>query len=569
MKLIIFKELIIVTIILSLIFLLTDCANIQTPPGGPKDSIPPSVIWGVPLDMTKNFKDKQIEIRFSEWPDRNKVVQNVSISPPVELGYSWSGTKLNIEFLNELKPNTTYSFLLGTEYTDLSGNKPDSAFAITFSTGEKIDSGKINGILLGEKIDGAYIYAYKTNDKNIDTLNPEITPAEYKTQVGNNGNFTLRALPDGNYRLIAVKTDFKDNLFHPATDFFGTTSQDLTVKDGNASLAKIILVKYPDLLNPEIIDFQLAGKKILYFTFSKPLLSNFEVNFDAKAIQIFDSVSGKILPIEGYFLDSTFSQRLFVRLSDTLIPEVQYSFKVLSDNYFKDTSGVFVKKINYNFSSKQIKSEFQFKLISAPFKDSTRAVKPNFNYSFNFNCPVQFDSAQTYFKFSQLNDKSVLPFSVKLISPNSIKLTPDIELLPENWYRIEFMTKNISSIFEEKLKDTIFKYDFQTQDWRTFPKVSGKLLDKFGCSQIILQLISSDKAITYTANLNEDKSFSFPYVKPGKYFLRVFCDENKNGTYDFGQAFPYRHSEFFKNFSNEINVQERWDVENIMLLFDK
>jgi len=184
------------------------CKVLRAHSGGPPDTIPPRVVESYPADRTLNFKDNKISIYFSEWVERGSVMQNIAISPPIEYRLKWNGKKLDIRFLEVLKPNTTYSFMLGTDYTDTKSNKPDSAFGITFSTGSVIDSGTISGRIIGKDAASTYIYGYRIDNKNPDTLNYEEAKAEYSTQVGNNGQFTLRALPDGLYRIIAVKTSF-------------------------------------------------------------------------------------------------------------------------------------------------------------------------------------------------------------------------------------------------------------------------------------------------------------------------------------------------------------------------
>jgi hypothetical protein len=160
-------------------------------------------------------------------------------------------------------------------------------------------------------------------------------------------------------------------------------------------------------------------------------------------------------------------------------------------------------------------------------------------------------------------------FKVEKNTPNSLKIQHITELLSESWYRIIYNSTSIESIFGDKLKDSTYKWDFSTSDWRTFPNVSGKLLDKYNCGNVYLRLVSAEKQQNYEIKVEESGNWKFTKVKPGKYKLETYCDSNGNGKYDVGTAFPFKHAEKFKNFSNEIDVKDRWDVENIMLLFDE
>ena len=45
----------------------TSCANMQTPTGGPKDSIPPVLLNELPTNLSRNFKEKVIDLEFDEY----------------------------------------------------------------------------------------------------------------------------------------------------------------------------------------------------------------------------------------------------------------------------------------------------------------------------------------------------------------------------------------------------------------------------------------------------------------------------------------------------------------------
>lgn len=547
-------------------FFLNNCANIQMPSGGPKDKTPPAVISYEPSDRTLNYNENYIKIEFSKWVDRNKVIQNISISPPVDLQYSWSGKELEINFQNKLKEQTTYSFLIGTEYTDLKGNKPDSAFSLTFSTGNKIDTGRIEGFLVGEKSAGALIYCYRIDDKNPDTLNFENSPAEYKTQVGGNGLFSLRALPDGLYRVIAVKTDFKDNLFHPNTDFFGAATKDFEVKNGISSFVKLKIEKYPNYLPLSIVYNKNYEDSLVIFQFNKPV--SFLSSKNKDDFQIIDSSNKKNLEIKSIFLDSIYSKNLFVKLNDKIRDSVNYIFKLTRDSILVDTSGIYSTKIDYSFVANNTNTNYAFKLISTPFADSTQRVKKVTQLQFIFNKPILVPKDSIPVEIIDLNTKKKILLNIVYPQSNSIKIETQDELNADSWYRILLNLSLIRSLDNEIIKDTTVKYDFKTEDWRGFSDISGKLLDSIGCANIILNLLNSKNTIISSTKINTDKSFIFTNIPDGIYKIEGYCDENNNGKFDYGRAFPFQFSEHFVLFNNTVEVKPRWNLENIMLLFD-
>src|SRR3989339_777879 len=107
---------------LILILIIAGCANPIPPSGGLPDKTPPEIIEYEPANGTLNFSGNSITLNFNNYMDKNKVIDNVFISPNVPFTLDWSGKELEIEFTEPLTPNTTYALTLGTEYTDLKQN---------------------------------------------------------------------------------------------------------------------------------------------------------------------------------------------------------------------------------------------------------------------------------------------------------------------------------------------------------------------------------------------------------------------------------------------------------------
>src|ERR1700733_13583628 len=51
----------------ALIFVIFGCANRQNPQGGPRDHDPPKLLKATPPNMTRNFKEKIIQLDFDEY----------------------------------------------------------------------------------------------------------------------------------------------------------------------------------------------------------------------------------------------------------------------------------------------------------------------------------------------------------------------------------------------------------------------------------------------------------------------------------------------------------------------
>ena len=62
-------------------FIITGCAQVGTPSGGPKDSIAPQLVSAQPTLKSTNFKGSKIVLTFDEYVDVQDVQTNVLVSP--------------------------------------------------------------------------------------------------------------------------------------------------------------------------------------------------------------------------------------------------------------------------------------------------------------------------------------------------------------------------------------------------------------------------------------------------------------------------------------------------------
>ena len=78
-KLLLFFLLII--FVISQTTVLTGCANIVPPSGGPRDSLPPVLIKATPADSSRNFNENRITFTFDEYVQLDNARSNVLMSP--------------------------------------------------------------------------------------------------------------------------------------------------------------------------------------------------------------------------------------------------------------------------------------------------------------------------------------------------------------------------------------------------------------------------------------------------------------------------------------------------------
>ena len=123
------------------------CANIMTPEGGPKDTLPPVIVKLEPGNFATNFTAKKIYIEFNEFvqiKDQNKEMFTSPAMKKLPL-LSTRGKGIVITIRDTLKENTTYAIDLGSAIRDNNESNPLNAMRYVFSTGDKVDSMMCSG----------------------------------------------------------------------------------------------------------------------------------------------------------------------------------------------------------------------------------------------------------------------------------------------------------------------------------------------------------------------------------------------------------------------------------------
>lgn len=544
---------------------LASCAVIQEPKGGPPDTVPPQIKSVSVKNQAINFVAEEIEIEFTKYMSNNKVTDNLSISPSIQTNFKWSSKKMRIIFDEPLLENTTYSLQLGTEYTDWKNNKPEQAFNLVFSTGNIIDTGRITGEFIADKklMQGAYLFLYRIDNIFADTLNPSHTKANYKTQIGSSGKFEILALKDGIYRAFAVKDVYKDDVIDLGTDNFGAAGGDIEVFNGKSVPFKITLGPPPDKQAPQLFTAKSIDSRTIELSFDEPVdistvnLSNINIYNDSSNAEI-DLVAfypnikspAKLILISNSSQDTSINWNVRVtNIADTL------------GNIMADT----MNTANYYIydSEEYITPE----IIEFPFKDSTVIITSNNSFKIVFNTAIADTAFESIFSISTLNDSIAFsPIITK--TPSNVLNVGGLEMLEYNeWYKLVFNPSKISTYYGNKFKDTLYTLRFKNYDKRNFSKVSGKIEPENLCENMLLEFRKGD--IIYHLKPKEDGAWQIEQMAEGKYEVTIICDANNNNRYDYGYPFPVEFSEQFYVLKKEIIVRAGWDIEDLILKFEK
>ena len=539
-----------ILLFLGLLFLIfSGCANQLPPGGGPIDREAPKVIKTFPENGTLNYNKNFVEFEFSEYINKRTLANSIFISPYLseEIERKWSGRKLKLIFPENLKEDKTYVISLGTDITDLRGNQLNETFTLTFSTGSKIDQGIISGRVYDKKPDGIMIFFYI-----IDTLNQFVdyttTKPDFICQTSKDGNFILTGLPNGLFRIIAVRDQMKNLIYDINEDEIGLPFKDFELNDtlGIIRNVQFEMVKI-DTLKPILNSVRFVDLNHLILNFNEPIdLASIDLN----NFLIYDSsLVEKLFPVGFFSVDRNslmlITQTLLKSNKDYII-----SFKGVSD-----LSGNQVDSISQTFFTEMILDTIPIliKKIQGNFS-STSLEYYNPEIEIIFNDLVYYDDFFNSFSVSDTLDKKInFSISRKDSASFSIRLEP---LKQRDKILIKINLHLLADFSGNKL-DSIFTKSFETNSDADYSLISGVLKNKpiqDGEVLIEAKLLSSDKI--YRVETKEDK-YQLKNVLPGNYFVKASLI---NGTLknDYGSfVVPFIYHQ------DTIKVKSRWPTTDV------
>ncbi len=545
---------------------LFSCANPIPPSGGPGDKTPPSVRETTPAAMTKNFQGKSVEFEFTNYMDKTKVIENVTIFPNVPALYDWSGKTLNIEFTEQLKPNTTYAVLLGTDYTDYLKNKPTQGYSLVFSTGSAIDSGEVKGKLLDEKPAGVFIFCYRIDQMNPDTLDLRLAKPDYRVQIGTSGLFTIPALARGKYRLFAVTDELRDGIYTEGQDAIGTAPQDATVGDSAAAFIALHSGRRVDKLAPSMYYAEAINAYSIRADFSEPIDT---ASVSASSFVITDSTGKDTLPIRYAYVSNEAAQRATIVPQAALAQGKKYKLTAITGpNCVRDTSRNTINdtlRTAIFIGSADVDSSL-LAIAKQNFRDSTSGVPLDAAFDYVFTAPIAGADSLPVCDLIRTADSTRIPLKRVWVRANHLRIMPEKRMESYTAYKLTLRMAGVRSATGQIAKDSLIAVKWRTLDLRANSEVLGSVRFALDTSKsYIVQIYSKDGKFTAEERLRPDGTWSFASVPAGMYRFRCFEDVNGDGKFFTGSISPFRFSARMVDFRSEIKVPSRWKVENVIL----
>ena len=572
--------------ILGLVVFTHSCANTTTPPtGGPKDTIPPLIVDLYPELCQTNVPTKKpkLEIKFNEYVVV-KDPKSLYLSPPLEKSaqFKIKGKSVVVFFENDLDSNKTYTLDVTNAIADNNEGNMFPGYTLVFSTGDKIDSMMVTGIVQDcntlKPIKGATVMLYKDHaDSAIFLKRPD---AAVKTDDW--GFFCLRNIQDTIYRAYAIidennnnkyeaeteKVAFIDSLFRPVNMVADSLPELMKydMKDTASCLARkteLTLNIFREKPTKQlIVNKERIGERTAYITFMAPYAQ-------------IDSIWIKGVPKEKLITQFNLIQdSLEIWVND---PKPQPDTLFLNVKYMKtDTLGMlnsFVEEIKLAkpkslLAGKSAKKDIKKEDTTCVF---TLEAKPETVEQYGFVMEFKFPVVKEAFDsliFKSINPRQQETIGKYTITQDSLNLRKYTimpkEKLQAGWeYFLKVPHRSFTDINGFYNDSTEVKVSLPKDD-----KLSSISLVLTGVkTKYIVDLLNEkrDKVIR-SFIIDKDQTLLFPYVKAGKYSIRFTEDLNKNGLVDTGNLLDHKQPEkvlFYKlnDGKDLIDIPEMTELE--------
>jgi hypothetical protein len=528
----------------------------MSPPGGEVDSTPPYIVDSYPENGSTNFNEQTIEFTFSEFVKKQNINDAFFISPLIEglPEFSWTSKTVSIEFPDSLQKNTTYSVIIGTEIADFNNNNNMlQPFVLTFSTGNKLDSGKISGKVYSKRADGTLIFAYKTEN---DTLNIYKNKPNYISQINAKGIFELNGLSDGEYLLFAVKDEFKDLVYNIGDDQIGIPKSKAFLDTALKSLSGFdYFLVLEDTLAPNVQAVTMTDKNHIVVEFSEPIDSSL---IDVNNFFIFDSSTVKKHNFDYWFKPNKNKQEYVLALNDSLIKDNNL-FLIINNIFDKKGNELKSQTIDFVVSEKPDTNAIDLSRIETPYEKSLiDYLSPKFTIYFTDG----FDTTLSTNSISMLTKDSIeIPFSIRYINNAALEIKVDTELKPKTNYSISLKMKHFVDLAGNKV-DTVISKRLVTVSDLDFSGVSGLVKSELSNVKVVLQDVNN-RDTPIQISVSKSYQFNFDRIMPGEYLIWAYVDKDSNNSYTFGKVDPLEFAEEFSFYPDTLNLRARWPVGDI------
>jgi hypothetical protein len=559
---------------ISLLLVLSRCASIKPPTGGPRDTIPPSLVRSIPENKSLNFEGNVVRLIYDEYLKIDNLNKQLIITPLIESDYESKIRKNSIElsFPEPFDDSTTYTFNFQTAIQDITENNVTRDNVLAFSTGDYIDSISVNGrvreLHTHKPVKEYTVCLYKAED----TLHIFNSKPLYLTRTNEEGLFLIENIKNGHYRMYAYN-DINSNLICdiPRENFgFKGDTLDLTRNMDSVMLNTYYLdlrplkiqregpagTYYEIRMNKNITDYNVEitdTTRTVYHNFGeeKNTIRFYNTFQETDSLLFYFSARDS--------LDQTLQDTLYVKFTESKRKKIDFTHSFIPKNK-ENITDVFEGKITFNKPSFFIPKDsmfFKYDSVTYQFIPAASIYPANkWQDSFRFDMNLFFSEY-----IENLKKTDTIPMQV---TRNRQGIAPVAGGGQKSQPVVNMYFEKGSFISVEQ--DTLPALDYQYTKLKNenFGIIRGRVISNH--QSYTIQLLDK-QGFRIQQEVKNKSEYSFQHVKPGEYRIRVYIDNNNDGIWDPGNVFRLVEPEDVFFFGEPISVRANWEIMDINLEF--
>lgn len=564
-----------VSFICLILCLLSGCAKMLTPSGGPKDTTPPTVLQVVPQNQTLNFKGKTIKLTFDEYVVLNNATENTIFSPPLQYPpeFSISHKSLLIRIEDTLKPNTTYNVVLTDAVKDFTEGNKMPLYQYTFSTGETIDTfmyvGKVLEAQSLKPVEGCMVCLYL---QDVDSL-PLTARPDYVTKTTKNGTFSFSNIAEGCYKIFILQ-DINNNLLFdlpneaiafsdslvcampmPARQADTTTqarkrgggkekNTATQPKRGQHTLVadSVALPTWPLFVEKD------TGHALL-----KVANLNLGVYQLAYKSEVPDCRFVPLDTVQFDYFEKWNPARDTVTLYAKNIPADTVHFEVVAGTHRDTVALAPYKPPKQSRGRGKRTPEIKFGMTA----DNMGEIYKDFELAFSY--PVRpVDSCRLWVIKKKKSGNDTM--SVTVTVPDSFVMRLQIPMEKEEKVPYQVLVPDSVFFAYNGITHDTLRYDFVMKSEKDYGDlVMNYVFKKKG--NYMVTLLTAKNEIVRTDILHDSERVSYQHLLTGSYKISVIEDTNANGKWDTGSYRDKLQPEAVYHFPKSLNIRGYWELE--------
>ena len=555
---------------LYILLFVTSCAQVKPLTGGFEDTIPPNIIRSLPDNFSTNQKEPVFVFEFDEIVDVSKLKEKLIISPYYDGSFEIKSKKntLSLIFDSAFNENTTYIFNFADGLVDITEGNAAVKSRFVFSTGDKIDSSFVSGVvtdpLKNQVVEGALVGLYQKKD-SIDLFHTKPT---YFSFTDENGFFIIENIKAKDYTIYSYQDENKNFKSEYKKESFGFINNLISV---DSFVNKVHIPLYAEDLTTLKVQAKRDKGDVFDITYSKKVeslvvLSDENINWSLN--------DNNLLRFYKKNLEKD-SSLVVVRANDKVGYEITDSVYVsFSGNQKRD----FELDLDIDWSSQNIDDtvlftmSFNLPLIKTEFKVDVLIDTVLIPEKFFYNKVISLENNKIIGEFAVLIDSVELFLKNKRekVIKDSLGFENDSIYRVVSGYYKRLNPKIISFLipkgeFISITKDTlgVTSQELRVRGKDYYGDFSGEVKGVNKNKKYFVELVDENFSTIYKNEILFP-FFSFKSISPGKYYLRVVNDVNDNFEWDYFGIKSKRQAERVFYYQEEIEIRSNWSVEDVV-----